>query len=302
MDIDLVRLNLNQNSINVLNGIIAIIMFGVALNLRFSDFTQLFKKPGPFLIGLLGYYLIFPLLTLGIVILMAPRPSMALGLVLVASCPSGNLANVFTNLCKGNTALTVGLVSFTTLLSTLSIPFLLLVVGKNVQGAQSLMADIKLDSLEMFKGVFFLLAIPLFLGMISAKMQPLLSQKIHKFLNKASFIVLIIFVLGALFANFQHFLDYFFVIMGVVLVHTAMAIGLGLLLGRLISKDHRNIIALSFFMGVRNTALGLALVFQFFGGLGGMALIVAFYGIAQISIGMLLTQFWKRIYKQKEAL
>lgn len=302
MDIDLVRLNLNQNSINILNGIISIIMFGVALNLRVSDFIHLLKKPTALITGTIGFYLIFPIITYLMISSLDLRPSLALGLVVVAACPAGNLANIFTNLSKGNTALSVGLVSLTTLLSTISIPFILMILGQNVEGANGILTEIKLDTVEIFKGVFFMLAIPLILGMAVAKFFPQFSQKAHKILNKVSFLVLILFVLGALSANFDHFLNYFFEILQLVLLQTFLALSLGFFLGIFISKDYRNALALSYFMGVRNTALGLLLVFQFFGGLGGMALIVAFYGISQITIGIVLGQIWKRFYIQKEAI
>lgn len=302
MDIDLVRLNLNQNSINILNGIISIIMFGVALNLKVSDFIQLLKKPISLISGVLGFYLIFPLLTYAMILAMDLRPSLALGLVVVAACPAGNLANIFTNLSRGNTALSVGLVSLTTLLSTISIPFTLMLLGSNVEGAGGILTEIKLDTVEIFKGVFFMLAIPLIIGMTVASYFPKFSEKAHKILNKVSFLFLILFVAGALSANFDHFLNYFFEILQLVLLQTFIALLLGFILGTFISKDHKSALALSYFMGVRNTALGLLLVFQFFGGLGGMALVVAFYGISQITIGILLGQIWKKINIQKEAV
>lgn len=295
MDIDLVRLNLNQTSINILNVIIAIIMFGVALNLSISDFTRLFKKPIPFLTGLLGFYVIFPALTLGLIQVLNLRPSIALGLILIAACPSGNLANVFTNLSKGNTALTVGLVSITTILSTMTLPFILFFFGKNISGAPALLTEINIDAWEMFYGIFLMLGTPLASGMIISQRFPNFSKRAYEILNKVSFIFLIVFVVAAFVANFNHFINYFNVILGVVFLQSFLGFGLGFLLGYFSSKELPNALGLSYFMGTRNTALGLAIVFQFFAGLGGMALIVAFYGVSQITLGILSSQLLKKL-------
>jgi BASS family bile acid:Na+ symporter len=294
MDIDLVRLNLNQSSMNILKVIIAIIMYGVALDLKFDDFFNMLKKPKAFITGTLGHYLLFPALAFLLILTINMKPSMALGFVMIAACPGGNISNVMTSLSKGNTALSVGISSFTTIVSMLATPFYLLFLGKYIPGADKLLTEIKLDTWEVFEGVFIILGIPLILGMSSRKLRPDLALKGHKLLGKLSFAFLILFVLGALSANFKFFLDYADKILGLVLVLNLLALSLAFITGKLTNLNRSDINALSYSMGLRNTALGLALVFQFFQGLGGMALVVAFYGLVQIGLGILMTHIWKR--------
>jgi len=294
MDIDLVRLNLNQSSMNVLKVIIAIIMYGVGLDLKFDDFFNMLKKPKAFLTGTLGHYLLFPALAFLLILIIEMKPSMALGFVMIAACPGGNISNVMTSLSKGNTALSVGISSFTTIVSMLATPFYLLFLGKYIPGADKLLTEIKLDTWDVFEGVFIILGIPLILGMTSRKLRPDFALKGHKLLGKLSFAFLILFVLGALSANFKFFLEYADKILGLVLILNLLALSLAFITGKATKLNRSDINALSYSMGLRNTALGLALVFQFFQGLGGMALVVAFYGLVQIGLGILMTHIWKR--------
>lgn len=295
MDIDLVRLNLNQSSMNVLKIIIAIIMYGVALDLKFDDFLKMLKKPKAFIAGTLGHYLLFPTLAFLLILIIDMKPSMALGFIMVAACPGGNISNVMTSLSKGNTALSVSISSFTTILSMLATPFYLLFLGKYIPGADKLLTEIKLETWDVFEGVFIILGLPLLLGMITRKLRPDLALKGHKLLGKLSFVFLILFVLGALSANFKFFIDYANMILGLVLSLNLLALILAFIMGKISNLDRSDVNALSYSMGVRNTALGLALVFQFFQGLGGMAMVVAFYGLIQVGLGILMTHLWKRL-------
>jgi len=293
MDIDLVQLNFDQKSLVILQVIIGIMMFGIALNLQISDFLDLLKKPKELILGLFSHFLIFPLLTIALIYVMQPRASIALGLIVVASCPGGNLSNVFTNLTKGNTALSIGLTSLTTLIASITTPIYLLSLGGMIPQASEILTRVELNPIEVISGIFLILGLPLFLGIISKKNFPLFSIKAHKVLNKFSFLFLVIFIIGALVANFQIFLDNIGSIVIIVLLHNLLAFFIGFSFDKFILKDKRKGIALLFNGAIRNTALGLAIVFQFFQGLGGMAIIVAWWGVSQITLSLLVSRLLK---------
>lgn len=293
MDIDLIRLNLNQDSMVVLKIIIAIIMLGVALDLKVSDFIATMKKPKALFAGLLNHYLLFPALTYALIIAFNLRPSIALGLALVAICPAGNLANLFTHRSHGKTAISVGLTSITTLLSVFTMPISLIFLGRFIPGSEELLSQISINTYEIIEGVFIVLGLPLGLGMLISKYAESAAIILRKFMSKISLIFLLIFIVGALAANFQHFINYIHMIVGIVFLHNILAFASGWLVAKVIKADSADMKGISFPMGVKNTALGLALVFQFFEGLGGMALIVAFWGITQITFGFIISQLWK---------
>jgi BASS family bile acid:Na+ symporter len=121
--IDEVQLNFNQDNIWVLNFCLAIIMFGVALELRVEDFKRVFYNPKSSLVGLLSQFILLPALTFVLIIILEPSPSLALGMILVSCCPGGNISNFMTHLARGNSALSVSLTAVGTVLAILATPF-----------------------------------------------------------------------------------------------------------------------------------------------------------------------------------
>ena len=107
-DVDAVRLNFSASTLHLLNAILGIVMFGVALDMKGDDVRRVVTNPRPVLIGLLGHYLVFPAVTFLLVTTLRPAPSIALGMMLVASCPAGNISNFLVHLAGGNTALAQG--------------------------------------------------------------------------------------------------------------------------------------------------------------------------------------------------
>jgi len=108
---------------------LAVIMFAVALTLRVEDFLALARRPAQFAGAALTQILLLPLATLGLVMVLQPQPSIALGMIVVACCPGGNVSNFFTHLGRGDTALSVSLTAVASLLSVVTIPLVLGLLG-----------------------------------------------------------------------------------------------------------------------------------------------------------------------------
>ena len=98
----------------------------------------------------------------------------------------------------------------------------------------------------------------------------------------------------ALSANWQHFLDFVGLVVFGVLIHNALALSLGYWSGRCLGLEMRDVRAVSIEVGIQNSALGLILIFNFFDGLGGMAIVAAWWGIWHIIAGLSLALFWSR--------
>ena len=94
--IDDITLNFSPGSLTLLNAILAVVMFSIAIDLKPNDFSRLRRSPKPLLVGLCSQFIVLPVLTFGLVVLVEPRPSIALGLILVAACPGGNISNFIT--------------------------------------------------------------------------------------------------------------------------------------------------------------------------------------------------------------
>jgi BASS family bile acid:Na+ symporter len=293
-EVDQVMLNFSPTSLAVLNGVLAIVMFGVALDLTLGDFRRLLDTPRALLLGFFSQFIFLPAATFLLVLLLRPSPSMALGMILVAACPGGNISNFITHRAGGNTALSVSLTAVATVCATIMTPFNLAFWGSLYAPAVPLLTETSVSPFEMAWTVAVLLVLPLVVGMIINSRFPALSARMRGTMRIVSMIIFAAFVIGALAANWQYFLDYVGLVAGLVLLHNAVALGGGYgiaWLGGLGEYDRR---AVSIETGIQNSGLGLILIFNFFGGLGGMAIVAAWWGVWHILSGFALAAWFNR--------
>ena len=293
-DVDLVRLNFNPQTLLLLNCVLGLVMFGVSLELKAEDFRAALQTPRALLIGLLGHHLVFPAFTYLLVLALQPRPSIALGMILVSSCPAGNISNFLTHFARGNTALSVSISTLSTLAAIVMTPLNIAFWGGLYEPAQPILRQVAVNPLEMLLHVFMLLGVPLAAGLFVSRRWPRFTARAIRPMKIFSLVFFLAFVLAALAANWQYFLRYVGIVVGVVFVHNASALltGYGLAFAaRLPERDRR---AVSIECGIQNSGLGLILIFNFFDGLGGMAIVTAWWGIWHIVAGLSLATFWSR--------
>lgn len=291
---DQVQLNFNPTTLFILNCILGFILFGVALDLKWDDFKRIVKMPKEVLVGLTGQLFLLPLLTAGLIYLVKPQASLALGMILVASCPGGNLSNFMTHHAKGNTALSVTLTTLATSLAILFTPINFYIWGNMLPETSELMREINIPFGGIMLNVFLLIALPLSVGLFVAHRYPNFAQKAKKPMKYFSLIFFLVFVVLAFAANFNYFLQYIHVVFFIVLLHNALAFAGGYSLASLFKINTVNKRAITLEVGLQNSGLGLILIFNFFNGLGGMAIITAFWGIWHIISGYALSQFWSK--------
>ena len=292
IDIDAVRLNFSPNTLHLLNAILGIVMFGVALDLRGEDFRRVLANPRPVLVGLAGHYLVFPAFTYLLVMVIKPPPSVALGMMLVASCPAGNISNFLVNLARGNTALSVSISSTSTVLSVVATPLVLNFWGSMYPPTRILLRTVAVDPADMFVTIFVLLGLPLMAGMFVARRWPAFTERVRAPMKRLSIGIFVSFLVLALAANWQYFLRYVGGVVGAVFLHNALALTTGYWTAAALGLPVRDRRAVSFEVGIQNSGLGLILIFTFFGGLGGMAIVAAWWGIWHIIAGLTLATYW----------
>jgi BASS family bile acid:Na+ symporter len=267
-------------------------MFGVSLELRVEDFKAALKTPRALVIGLLAHHLVFPAATFLLVLLLQPRPSIALGMILVSSCPAGNISNFLTQFARGNTALSVSISTASTLTAIFMTPLNIAFWGGLYEPAQPILRQVAVNPLEMFLDISLLLGLPLVAGLFVSRRWPGFTERARKLMKYFSLGFFLVFVLAALGANWQYFVRYVGMVVGVVLVHNASALVTGYGLAFLTGLPERDRRAVSIECGIQNSGLGLILIFNFFDGLGGMAVVAAWWGIWHIVAGLSLATFW----------
>jgi len=292
--IDDVELNFDEGSLLLLNILIGLMMLGMALDLDVEDFKRLVRKPKPPAIGLIAQFLLLPAFTFVLTLILQPRPSIALGMILVASCPGGNLSNVMTYLAGGNAPLSVGMTAVSTAAAIVMTPLNLAFWGNLNPDTEPILRSVSLSPLDLFMTIFVILGIPLIVGMLVAHRWPQLAERVRKPFKIFSVVVFLGFVAVALGNNWEYFVDYVGLVVFAVLIHNALALSLGNGAARLAGLDERDQRAVTIEVGLQNSALALILVFDFFDGLGGMAVIAAWWGIWHIIAGLGIAGFWSR--------
>lgn len=292
-EVDSIQLNFNQNNIFIINISLAFIMFGVALGLTIDDFKRIIQDPKPVILGVISQFILLPFLTFLLVWIIGPAPSIALGMIMVAACPGGNISNFISSLSKGNAALSVSLTAIASILAIFMTPFNLSFYGGLYSPTAEILQKVRLSPLDVFRTIVIILGIPIVLGMLFRHYLPKLTQKVQPFMTVLSVIIFGAIVVLAFMANVDVFVNYFTLIVFIVLLHNAIALISGYQLGRLFRQNLPNKKSLSIETGIQNSGLGLLLIFTFFEGLGGMAIIAAWWGVWHIISGLSLGFFWK---------
>jgi BASS family bile acid:Na+ symporter len=300
--LDNIHINFSSQALWVMNIALALVMFGIALEISVNDFKRLIQHPKPIFTGIFSQFLLLPAVTFLLVWLTEPIPSIALGMFMVAACPGGNISNFITHLAKGNTALSVSLTAVATLLAVFMTPLNLQLWGSMYGPTATILKDIAISPLEMVKLVSLLLAFPLILGMWVNHSKPILAKKMAKVLKLGSLLFFISLIFLALYNNREIFMEYVFYVFWIVIIHNLVAFTTGFSIAKLMGLAKKDVRSITIETGIQNSGLGLLLIFTFFDGLGGMALLAAFWGIWHLVSGLILSGFWGYRPIKKEEL
>ena len=292
--LDEVKINFDSQGLWVLNIALAVVMFGVALGITVRDFKQLFASPKVVLAGIVSQFVLLPLVTFLVVMLLKPQPSIALGMFMVAACPGGNISNFMTHLARGNTALSVSLTAFSTALALIMTPFNFELYGNLYAPTATILKTVSIEPIELFKLVTIILGIPLVLGMLVRYRFESFALKMSRILKPISILVFILIVILAFLKNTDVFKNYAHHVIWIGILHNFIALSLGYLVAKGFRLSKPEIKTITLETGIQNSGLGLLLIFAFFNGLGGMAILAAFWGIWHIISGLGLAIWWSR--------
>ncbi|NQU85988.1 MAG: bile acid:sodium symporter family protein [Mariniphaga sp.] len=303
--LDHVRLNFSPSGLFILNITIAFVMFGVALNIKWVNFKDVILKPKSAITGIISQFVLLPAITFLLILVLRPTPTVALGMILVASCPGGNVSNFMSSLARGNVALSVSLTGFATLAATFMTPINFAFWGGwylkvyNATGSGALLRPIEIDFFQMLQTVFILLGVPVVLGLLCVQYLPKLTAKLKKPLKQISFIIFIGMVIALLAANFNNFLQFVHLVFFIVLLHNAIALATGFGFSTLMKRPRFDRRSITIETGIQNSGLALVLIFnpKIFPPdleLGGMAVIAAWWGVWHIISGLIISTIWAK--------
>jgi len=249
--------------------------------------------PRPALVGVCAQFLVLPAVTFLLVWSLQPRPSIALDMILVAACPGGNISNFMSLNAEGNTALSITLTAVATVGAIVLTPLNLSFWGGLYPPAASLLTTVDVSFGRVFKIVTLILGVPLVLGMAVRRMAPERAQRLSRWMQGLSIFLFVGIVLFALRANFRYLVGYVGVVFDLVLIHNALALAAGYQFAYWTNLPHKDRQTLALETGIQNSGLGLILVFNFFDGLGGVAVVAGWWGVWHIVSGLGLSFYWR---------
>lgn len=305
--LDSIRLNFSPEGLTLLNVSLAIIMFGVALELKVEHFRALYRNPKPAIVGLLSQLVVLPVITLIAVILLRQflTPTIALGMIMVAACPGGNISNYFNSLAKSNVALAISLTGISTVLAVVSTPFNFAFYGNiythyiAAHDASQLVRPLEIDIWQMCRTVVVILGIPLIIGIWLSHKYPKLTAIILKPAKVISLVLLALIIVGAISGNINYFIKYAPLVFGLVIAHNGLAFLSGYGFAWVTGLSRYNCRTICIETGIHNSGLALVLlfnenIFPSHLAIGGMAFIAAGWGVWDIISGALLALLWKK--------
>lgn len=288
-----ISLNFSEDSLVFLNLSIAFIMFGVAMSINPKEFREIGRNPKSVITGAISQFILLPAVTFLFVWLVRPLEGLALGMILVAACPGGNVSNFFSQLSRGNVALSISLTAVATVLASVMTP-LNYSFWSSLYIGEKLTETVAMDTFQMFKMVVLILVIPLVLGLWFNAKFPNTTRRINLPVRVISFLILVAFIVIAFLKNIEQFSQYYGYIVFLVFFHNAIALSLGYFWSKFVGNSERDSRTISIETGIQNSGLGLVIIFTLFGGNGGMALIVAWWGIWHIIAGIILSLIFTR--------
>ena len=302
-----VSINFGQGGMAIVNIILAFVMFGVALGIKPQTFKDVFKNPKSVIVGIILQWVGLPAVTFAIALALSPviTPMITLGMILVASCPGGNISNFISSLSKGNTELSISMTAVTTAFAPLVTPFNFFLWGSLYSQIIAFKSDIPtlvIPFFPMLEQILLLLGVPIFLGLLFARYFPNATKKITKPAQVLSILLFIGMVIVSFSQNFQIFLDNIFYVFFIVMLHNACALATGYFGGKIARVPERDRRSFTVEIGIQNSGLGLILLFNpaifppeiWHGHYGGMLFITAWWGIWHIVSGLTVAYLFRR--------
>lgn len=235
--------------------ILGIIMFGMGLNVKASDFKELFIRPKFVLIGIGAQFIIMPLIAYILVKGFNLPLGLAIGVVLVGTCPGGTSSNVITYLSKGDVALSVGITSCTTLLAPFMTPILTkLLIGQSID----------VNVIAMFLSVVKVVIIPIVLGILAHRFLPKIAGLLKDVLPMVSTLGIVAIVIAVVSVSAEKIIANLGIIVLIIVCHNLFGYLFGFLVGKSVTKDIAKIKALSVEVGMQNSGLATSLALTHF--------------------------------------
>ena len=269
---------------------LAFIMFSLGLGLTGADFLRVARQPKDFFVGAISQIILLPIVAFILVKIWPISPELAIGVMIIAAAPGGVTSNILTSFAKGDVALSISLTAIISLLSVITVPFIL-ISSLNLLGSESIVQNISLVSMAM--SMFLIVTVPVIIGMIFRKFAENTAVKFESFAKKISVVLFIIVLLGAILAEKDNIISYFTdagfitlvlnILMMVIAFYVAQLLGTGI--------PQKKCIAIE--CGLQNGTLSIFVGTTLFGG-GAFIIPAATYSLIMFVTSLVFVFFVRK--------
>ncbi len=242
-------------SLKAVNYLLMIVMFGMGLTMKLSDFKVVFTQPKDVLIGCLAQFTVMPLLAFALGKIFGLEAGLLAGVILVGTCPGGTSSNVITYMSRGNVALSVGMTSVNTLLSPIVTPAITYLL---------LRTSVKVDVVAMCISILQVVILPIGIGFVVNKFAAKYVAKAIDILPVVSVVAICLIVSTVVSHNAEKILTTGAIVFGVVILHNLLGYACGFGLGKVLKMDMPKTKALTVEIGMQNSGLATSLAHSAF--------------------------------------
>ena len=269
---------MDQTTAIILATSLAIIMLGMGLSLVADDFKRIFSQPKAIVIGLTNQLILLPTLAFILVFLFPLQPEIAVGIMILAACPGGATSNLISHLAIADTALSVTLTAFSSLITILTIPF---IVNFSLEQFMDQSNMIQLDVLQTFLQILIIIIIPISIGMIIKKYKKPFALKMEKPVRIASALLLILVIIGIILKEKENLISSFKEAGAIIISLNIIAMLVGYYSGKLLKVTSKRSLSIAIESGIQNGTLGITVAVVLLQN-SSFAIVSALYGVMML--------------------
>ena len=270
---------------------LAFIMVALGLGLTGADFLRVLKQPKDFLVGAISQIILLPIIAFILIKIWPISPELAIGVMIIAAAPGGVTSNILTSFAKGDVALSVSLTAIISLLSVITVPFII-ITSLNLLDLNNVSQNISLTNMAL--SMFLIVTLPVILGMIIKKILSNFALSFEPIAKKISIFLFVLVLIGAILAERNNVIAYFAqaglitlvlnVVMMIVAFYVAQLLGSGVAQKKCIAIE----------CGLQNGTLAIFVATTLFG--GGVYLIpAATYSLIMFATSLIFVFIIKKI-------
>ena len=269
---------------------LAFIMFSLGLGLTGVDFSRVIKQPKDFFVGAVSQIILLPIVAFILVKIWPISPELAIGVMIIAAAPGGVTSNILTSFAKGDVALSISLTAIISLLSVITVPFIL-IGSLNLLGSESIVRDISLVSMAM--SMFLIVTVPVIIGMIFRKFAENIAIKFESITKKISVVLFIIVLLGAILAEKDNIVSYFVDAGFITLVLNILMMIIAFYIAQLLGTGTAQKKCIAIECGLQNGTLAIFVGTTLFGG-GAFIIPAATYSLIMFATSLVFVFFVRK--------